>query len=72
MTGRIYRNVFFKKSIIQNGQGTVDVMYYGQLYANANSITNFRKMYDKNLDLFVPCSTCALKKYRNFIKVSKF
>ena len=72
MDGKKYRNVFFKKNIIQNGRGTVDVRYYGQMYANSDSIKNFRQMYDKSVDLIVPCSICALKKYRRFIKVSKF
>ena len=72
MGGKKYRNIFFKKSIIQNGRGTVDVLYYGQMYANADSMKNFRQMYDKSLDLLVPCSMCAMKKYRKFIKVSKF
>ena len=66
---KIYRDIYFKKNIIQNGTGSVDVKYTGHLYSNAERIKGFREKYDKNVDLFIPCSDCAAHKYGKFIKV---
>lgn len=67
---KIYRNIFFHTSIIQKGHGTVDVNYYGKLYANATHLKDFKKLYDDTKDLYIVCGSCASKKYRNFIKVN--
>lgn len=63
-----YRHIFFKKNIIQNGSGDVDVHYYGQMYSNCEQMKKFKEMYDQLLDLYIPCNDCARAKYRNFIK----
>ena len=67
----VYRNVFFKKKIIQKGIGSEIVRFYGQLYVECDSLKNFRQMYDKSKDLYIPCTDCAANKYGSFIKVAK-
>ena len=67
----IYRNVFFKKKIIQKGIGSEIARFYGQLYGECDSLKNFRQMYDKSKDLYIPCTDCAANKYGSFIKVAK-
>ena len=68
---KVNRHIFFKKNIIQNGTGTEDVRYYGQMYSNCETLKNFRDMYDKLLDLYIPCNDCARAKYHSFVKVNK-
>lgn len=68
---KVYRHIFFKKNIIQRGNGTEDVRYYGQLYANCETMKNFRNLYDQLLDLYVACNDCARAKYGSFTKVQR-
>ncbi len=65
---KIYRHIFFKNNIIQNGTGNTDVYYYGQMYSNCEQIKKFREVFDRLLDLYIPCNDCARTKYRHFIK----
>lgn len=65
-----YRNIFFKKKIIHSGNGTLDVFYTGHIYGNCDTLKDFRSMYDKSKDLYVPCTDCAANKYRKFIRIS--
>lgn len=68
---KVYRNIYFKKNILKSGVGQEDVHYSGHLYSNCESISNFREMYDRNLDLLIPCTDCAAHRYRYFIKVDR-
>lgn len=67
---KTYRNIFFKKNIITSGTGTEIVRYYGHMYGNCEQIKNFRDMYDRLLDLYVPCNDCARNKYHSFVKIA--
>lgn len=66
-----YRNIFFKKGIIQNFSGNVDVYYTGCMYANCDSMKNFTLKFDRNKDLLINCNDCASRKYRKFIKITE-
>jgi hypothetical protein len=68
---KVYRNIYFSTKLIKNGNGNLDVYYYGRMFANASVIKDFTKQYKPELDLLISCKDCASKKYRNFIKVSK-
>jgi hypothetical protein len=41
------------------------------MYSNAKEIKDFNNLYDKNQDLIISCTTCAMKKYGTFKKVIK-
>lgn len=66
-----YRNIFFKDNIIQNGIGYIEVEYYGVMYSNADTMIEFKSLYDPKKDLYISCSKCAKNKYKSFKKVSK-
>lgn len=68
---KVYRHIFFRKGIMQNGTGSEDVRYYGQMYSNCESMRNFREKFDGLLDLYVSCNDCARAKYRNFVRISR-
>ena len=68
---KIYRNVYFLKNIIEKGKGNMNILYYGQLYSNARNIKDFNKIYDKNQDLVVSCTSCFLNKLGVVKKVKK-
>ena len=67
----VYRNIYFKGSIMTKGKGSTDVYYSGHLFSNAKSIKDFASKYDKSQDLYIDCSDCASRNYRNFIKVNQ-
>lgn len=68
---KVYRHIFFKKNILQNGTGTVNVSYTGNIYANCDRMKNFSSLFDRNRDLLITCNDCASRKYKNFIKIEK-
>lgn len=68
---KLYRNIYFLKSIFQKGYGNNDIQYYGNMYSNTKSIKDFNKLFDKNQDLLINCTECAKNKYGKFIKVKK-
>ena len=70
---KVFRNVYFKKDILQPGigRGLVDVQYYGNLYGNCRQLKDFNKQFDRTLDLIIDCNECAKRKYRNFVKVPR-
>lgn len=68
---KVYRNIYFSTKIIKNGNGNIDVQYYGRMFSNASCIKDFNRQYKPELDLLISCTDCASKKYRNFIKVTK-
>lgn len=65
----VYRNIFFKKNILQNCSGKTDVYYTGSMYPNCDSMKNFGIKFDRNKDLLILCNDCASRKYRKFIKI---
>ncbi len=68
---KIFRNIYFAKNILLNGNGDIEVLYYGNVYSNAKQIKDFDKLYDRNQDLIISCNDCASKKYKSFKKVKK-
>ena len=67
----ILKNIYFEKNILLNGNGDIEVLYYGNVYSNAKQIKDFDKLYDRNQDLIISCNDCASKKYKSFKKVKK-
>lgn len=65
---KIYRNIIITGSH-PTFRGKEDVYYCGNLITNAQFIKNLK--IDQDQDLVIVCGTCAAKKYRNFIKVSR-
>lgn len=66
-----YRNIYFLKTMFQQGNGDYDVQYYGTMYSFAKQIKDFNKQFDKNQDLIISCTDCAKNKYGKFIKVKR-
>ena len=67
ITMKIYRNIFFHNKI-PSLRGTDVVYYTGKLVVNASKSKSFLTEYDSKLDLYIPCGSCAAKKYSQFIK----
>ena len=65
-----YRNIYFhgKIPVLKGG----DVIYYtGKIISNASKSPTFLQEYDPSQDLYLPCGSCAEKKYSSLIKKDK-
>lgn len=62
---KIYRNIYFKNGIEPRGRGTEIIYYTGHLYSGIKQRPND---YLPGKDLYLECSICAKKKYKQILK----
>lgn len=65
---RTVRNIYFKEGIFTSGHGSEIIYFTGHLHSFVNKMP---LEYDRNKDLFIDCSKCSKKEFRQILKKIK-